>query len=646
VICPYCGTETKAISHHINKYHSEISLSEFYIGYYLDGIHPLCESCGKPARFNNASKGFKDYCSTKCARKLMTKKADATKIAKYGSLEAAKASKAKKTATTNIERYGSVNVFSNKEVIEKIKKSLTPEIKAQAIKKAKATKAKRTTEDKKLTLEKTRQTTRDKYGVDSYSQTDKFKNDHILAVSNRTIEEREASNNKRKNTCTYKYGVDSVSKVPEIQSIANKRARETQKKTLLEKYGVDNISNIPGVVEKIHTSKKANGSYCKSSLEESLYLILKEKYETVERQHKSVEYPFACDFYIPSENLYIELQGFYSHRLDKIGSFYNSKEQKGLVLILKGKNKKSYDNYLNVWTITDPIKREVAKGLNWIELFEIDSLDDMMRREKEGLAVTTDVDKLKQRLYKLKYRDGDINSNAMYGDIIYNYQLSFFKKENELYSDKTIRAKLISNRMKYLNKKENELTDKDLLTGFKKSGIHYGYSHFSPLWIKFFIDRYNITSIYDMFGGWGHRMLGCTNLESYIYNDISKEVHDGVSYMREDLAINNTVLYNEDASELKPKENYEAVFISPPYDNLEKYEVLVTDFSKLVADSLNCINKDKAIAVVIREDLINYYTDILGSYTERFVINEKNSHLASKKLNEYMYIFINGNFEK
>lgn len=86
------------------------------------------------------------------------------------------------------------------------------------------------------------------------------------------------------------------------------------------------------------------------------------------------------------------------------------------------------------------------------------------------------------------------NNNSI---IKYFQQNIFFSKERELWKDNIIRNKLIGNRMKFLNKKEFELTANDIISGFKRSGIYYGYSHFNPLLFKWFIRQYDIKTCYD-----------------------------------------------------------------------------------------------------------------------------------------------------
>ena len=103
----------------------------------------------------------------------------------------------------------------------------------------------------------------------------------------------------------------------------------------------------------------------------------------------------------------------------------------------------------------------------------------------------------------------------------YFQQDEFFKTEKILFQNKDIRDKLINNRMKYLNKNYDQLTVEDILYGFKRSGLYYGYSHFNPLTFKWFINNYNCKICFDPCGGWGHRLLGSNNLDLYIYNDLS-----------------------------------------------------------------------------------------------------------------------------
>ncbi len=108
------------------------------------------------------------------------------------------------------------------------------------------------------------------------------------------------------------------------------------------------------------------------------------------------------------------------------------------------------------------------------------------------------------------------------------------------------------------------------MRGFKISGIHAGYSHFSPFWLKTFIKEKGIKSAYDPCGGWGHRLLGGLNVE-YIYNDIWDKSVNGIRDMIEYFNLTNTLTYNKDCTRFTPPDKYECVFTCPPYYNVERY---------------------------------------------------------------------------
>lgn len=96
------------------------------------------------------------------------------------------------------------------------------------------------------------------------------------------------------------------------------------------------------------------------------------KFSFLERQYFSIVYPFACDFYIPELDLYIEYQGHFSHGKEPFDP--HKEEHIKKVELWKSKNKRSYNDAINVWTVRDPLKRETARknNLNWIEFFTMD----------------------------------------------------------------------------------------------------------------------------------------------------------------------------------------------------------------------------------------------------------------------------------
>lgn len=174
-----------------------------------------------------------------------------------------------------------------------------------------------------------------------------------------------------------------------------------------------------------------------------------------------------------------------------------------------------------------------------------------------------------------QYNKDPYLSNNSWNEIVLRYQWKeFYKKEIELWKNKNIQFELIANRVKYIGKGFGQISIREILRGFKISGIYIGNSFHSPLWIKGFIEEYGVSSIYDPCGGWGHRLIGvqcAKNKSKYIYNDINTVSVANIRQMINELEFENCSVYNFPAEEFTPNEDYECVFTCPPYWNTEKY---------------------------------------------------------------------------
>ena len=130
-----------------------------------------------------------------------------------------------------------------------------------------------------------------------------------------------------------------------------------------------------------------NNSFNKSNEENICFKLLCNKFNNIIRQYSSDLYPFNCDFYIPSINLYIEYQGSHFHHFhpfneNNINDINELNRLKKLEQEeLKIKNKTQYTQIINTWTIRDVNKRNIAKqnNLNWIEFFTIDELKEWLK---------------------------------------------------------------------------------------------------------------------------------------------------------------------------------------------------------------------------------------------------------------------------
>ena len=239
----------------------------------------------------------------------------------------------------------------------------------------------------KLTQQLLKKTKLEKYGDENYNNSKKRKQTKLEKYGDENYNNRKLALITNNNL----YNGNS----PLCSEIIQKKSKET----LIKKYGVDNyfksnkhknIMNLnrKKINQKIFITKQKNNQLGNNSKEEKIILnLLLQKYPLTKYQYKSKEYPFICDFYIPEIDTYIEYQGYFTHGKNgkKILGPYDSKNpehtsllnewiEKSKELNSQGKLKEQYNIAINVWTISDPLKRETAKknNLNWIEFFTID----------------------------------------------------------------------------------------------------------------------------------------------------------------------------------------------------------------------------------------------------------------------------------
>lgn len=265
-----------------------------------------------------------------------------------------------------------------------------------------------------------------------------------------------------------------------------------------------------------------------------------------------------------------------------------------------------------------------------------------------GLQLNISEETARQEYEMFKTKPGridipPINNKA----VLYFQEDNFYHVEKEMFStDSDVRHKLIANREKYLGKSYTDITDAELLRGFKISGIHQSYSHFSPLWTKWFAETYGLTYVADPFGGWGHHMLGVAAADcKYVYNDLSHSTVDCVRQMKDFFGINAEIIEG-DAREFIIPYACDSVFMCPPYYNTEIYECgefadrkEFNSMIKVVLD--NCAHSNaKTIGVIVREDFEELFVSCLGQFVRKEIINVSTGHFnKSGKMHEYFYIW-------
>lgn len=369
----------------------------------LDKIF-VCKYCGKPTHFLGM-KGYSEACSVKCELVNRNKsqehkdKRKQTCIRKYGVDNYSKTKECKEKVKFTVQKkYGIDNYAKTKEFQDKYKQvmldkygvenySQTPDYNDKVKKTSLAKYGKEYYTQTQECKDKIKVTCQDKYGVDSYTKTKDFQDKMEQTCFNKygvkNYVQTEEFKAKAKQTCLDKYGVDSYTKTKECQ---NKK-----KQTCLKRFGESNYAktqkfkefikdHINEIQVKSYNTKKKNNSFHTSKDENEVYDLLLTKFtkDDIIRQYKSEVYPFVCDFYIKSLDLYIEYNGTWTHGYDIngkcLGSFDENNlehikllefwENKSKEVNFKKKVKTYYKNAIYTWTVLDVKKLETFRKNN------------------------------------------------------------------------------------------------------------------------------------------------------------------------------------------------------------------------------------------------------------------------------------------
>lgn len=291
-----------------------------------------CSICGKPTYFKGIAwykktgKLYADFCSCKCSMN-----SNETKEAYKKSC---------------IDKYGVDNPMKNKNVVDKGKETCRNKygvVRASLLKEYK---------------DKVKETNMKRYGVE-------------VPLQNKEI------NKKWHETCYVNFGTYSP--------LANKEIYDKAEETTYKKYGVYCVFNTKENREKLLSEKtkqkryetlRRNHTFNTSKIEETIYEKLIDIYgkNDILREYKDKDrYPYRCDFYIKSLDLFIEVQGYYTHGKEP----YNPNYIKHQILVQKYKERYGSNcQAITIWTIKDVEKRNKAEenNLKYLEIFHKDIL--------------------------------------------------------------------------------------------------------------------------------------------------------------------------------------------------------------------------------------------------------------------------------
>ena len=253
---------------------------------------------------------------------------------------------------------------------------------------------------------------------------------NIILSAEDLITAKRFKEERKKKTLLQKYGVDNVSKIKEVRdkvAEGNKKYQEKLKEEgitsffateegkkaardgVLRKYGMDNINKTEQrrnemrenwkskskeekrkwiekcrmvqtkeVQQRISDTKRRNNSFHISSWEAMLTEKLSNLFPDLKTQYKDKRYPFHCDFYIPSLDLFIECNFHWTHGRRP----FNPNNEKDMAQLRHweelGRSATSvrdkgqyYKNAITTWTDLDVRKRIIAEqnGLNYLVFY-------------------------------------------------------------------------------------------------------------------------------------------------------------------------------------------------------------------------------------------------------------------------------------
>lgn len=258
------------------------------------------------------------------------------------------------------------------------------------------------------TSQKRKNTCINKYGVPYVLQSSEFKEKSKKSCLQRYGVEYsfQSENNKQKSKETnlkkyghsnaFAYGTTEFKQLM-LERYGKEKYNNIQKirKTTNDKYGAPcffnseafkKITQNPEYYKNITTkqfeTRRKNGTFNTSASEEEGLSLLKQKFgeDDIITQYKSKLYPWHCDYYVKSLDLYIELNEHWSHGGHPYDS--NSKEDQLLVETWKSKNTKYYNNCIYVWTDLDVRKMQTAidNKLHYIVFWKIEEMKEWIRK--------------------------------------------------------------------------------------------------------------------------------------------------------------------------------------------------------------------------------------------------------------------------
>lgn len=377
--------------------------------------------------------------------------------------------------------------------------------------------------------------------------------------------------------------------------------RRKMTQTNLDRYGVANIMSDPVAHGEAMRKRKRNGTLNASRPEEMLHDMLCDRFgiDDVERQYDDdPRYPFMCDFYIKSRDLFIELNGMWTHGPHWHGS--DAMFDAGLLAYWEEHGGRMLDAAVRTWCESDVAKREVARkaALNYVVFWDgSDNIADARLWFAMGCPDGRDWEReyswLPERELSFDEDAPKFGNQARFavkvarwanGAAFYNREIAMWR-ENAFQSNwGTLQAQLYANRFKYLKsgaggvglytgKLPSELTDWEIVRGLGIMGKLRAHTVFDNTAMRDVIARYGVEGVLDPCAGWGERMATCIQMGvDYFGIDVNGKLADGYSRIVSEYGDEKRHWFCvADSATADVDGMFDAVMTCPPYGDLEAY---------------------------------------------------------------------------
>lgn len=302
------------------------------------------ESYQKQANTMLEKFGAKTWAESEVGRKHASEIRQSEEVRKYMS-EVAKSDVARQHyKETSLRNHGATHWTKSAKGNEKLRKIVnTPEERLARSQRMLSTEVR----------EKIEATSMARYGTPYYWQCDEGRKRLKFLLNSEDVVE------KTKQTCLERYGSESWS------------SSNIGRQTLSDLLSQDEIQ------QKIIESKKRNGTINDSKSERDLHQMLINYFgeNDIECQYRSERYPYKCDFYIKSRDIFIELNAYWMHG----GHWFdiNNEADVEKLQVWIDKSNESYERAIYVWSENDLEKRKIAldNKLNYVVFWDADLTD-------------------------------------------------------------------------------------------------------------------------------------------------------------------------------------------------------------------------------------------------------------------------------